>query len=135
MFRVNPSSGIPLYLQLMEQVKHAVETGALREGDRLPTIRKVAEDLVMNPNTVVRAYRELEHEGVLDLKHGSGALTKATADGRARLVHEAQKVMHSAVERLLARGLSNDELRRVFENELARPDALEGGEGEVINKP
>ena len=59
MFRVKPSSGIPLYLQLMEQVKHAVETGALREGDRLPTIRKVAEDLVMNPNTVVRAYLEL----------------------------------------------------------------------------
>ena len=47
----------------MEQVKHAVETGALRGGDQLPTIRKVAEDLVMNPNTVVRAYRELEHEG------------------------------------------------------------------------
>ena len=56
----------------MEQVKHAVETGALREGDQLPTIRKVAEDLVMNPNTVVRAYRELEHEGVIALKHGSG---------------------------------------------------------------
>ena len=69
MFRVNSSSGIPLYLQLMEQVKHAVETGALREGDRLPTIRKVAENLVMNPNTVVRAYRELEYEGVLELKH------------------------------------------------------------------
>jgi GntR family transcriptional regulator len=135
MFRVNPSSGIPLYLQLMEQVKHAVETGALREGDRLPTIRKVAEDLVMNPNTVVRAYRELEHEGVLELKHGSGAFIKATADGRARLVHEAQKVMHSAVERLLARGLSNDELRRVFENELAQADALERREGAVINKP
>jgi GntR family transcriptional regulator len=135
MFRVNPSSGIPLYLQLMEQVKHAVETGALREGDRLPTIRKVAEDLVMNPNTVVRAYRELEHEGVLDLKHGSGAFIKATADGRARLVHEAQKVMHSAVERLLARGLSNDELRRVFENELAQADATERREGAVINKP
>jgi GntR family transcriptional regulator len=96
MFRVNPSSGIPLYLQLMEQVKHAIETGALREGDRLPTIRKVAEDLVMNPNTVVRAYRELEHEGVLELKHGSGAFIKATAGGRARLVHEAQKVMPSS---------------------------------------
>jgi GntR family transcriptional regulator len=51
----------------MEQVKHAVETGALHEGDQLPTIRKVAEDLVMNPNTVVRAYRELEHEGVIEL--------------------------------------------------------------------
>ena len=135
MFRVNPSSGIPLYLQLMEQVKHAVETGALREGDRLPTIRKVAEDLLMNPNTVVRAYRELEHEGVLELKHGSGAFIKATAAGRARLVHEAQKVMHSAVERLISRGLSNDELRRVFENELAQADAQERREGAVVDKP
>jgi GntR family transcriptional regulator len=135
MFRVNPSSGIPLYLQLMEQVKHAVETGALREGDRLPTIRKVAEDLVMNPNTVVRAYRELEHEGMLELKHGSGAFIKASAGGRARLVHEAQKVMHSTVERLISRGLSNDELRRVFENELARADARERKEGEVLDKP
>ncbi len=72
-FRINQAAGTPLYLQLMEQIKHAVETGALREGDQLPAIRKVAEDLVMNPNTVVRAYRELEHEGVLELKHGSGA--------------------------------------------------------------
>src|SRR5665213_3746876 len=71
--RLNQSSGIPLYLQLIEQVKHAVETGALRPGDQLPTIRKLAEDLVMNPNTVARAYRELEHEGMIELRHGSGA--------------------------------------------------------------
>ena len=135
MFRVNPSSGIPLYLQLMEQVKHAVETGALREGDRLPTIRKVAEELVMNPNTVVRAYRELEHEGVLELKHGSGAFIKATPGGRARLVHEAQRVMHSTVERLISRGISSDELRRVFENELAQASAQERKEGAAVAKP
>ncbi|MGB6933980.1 MAG: GntR family transcriptional regulator [Acidobacteriaceae bacterium] len=135
MFRVNPSSGIPLYLQLMEQVKHAVETGALREGDRLPTIRKVAEDLVMNPNTVVRAYRELEHEGVLELKHGSGVFIRATARGRARLVHEAQRVMHSAVERLISRGLSKDEMRRAFENELAQAGDQELLEGEAVAKP
>lgn len=119
-FRVNPSSGIPLYLQLMEQVKHAVETGALREGDQLPTIRKVAEDLVMNPNTVVRAYRELEHEGVLELKHGSGAFIKEPAEGRARLIRKAQAVMESSVERLLSLGLTEDELRRAFENELSQ---------------
>jgi GntR family transcriptional regulator len=135
MFRVNPSSGIPLYLQLMEQVKHAVETGALREGDRLPTIRNVAEDLVMNPNTVVRAYRELEHQGVLELKHGSGAFIKATAEGRARLIHEAQKVMHSTVEKLISRGLSRDELRRVFENELAQAGTQERKEGAAVAKP
>ena len=117
--RLNQSSGIPLYLQLMEQVKHAVETGALREGDQLPTIRKLAEELVMNPNTVARAYRELENEGVLEVKHGSGAFIKESAAGRARLIHKAQSVIQSTIGRLLVLGLTDDELRRVFENELA----------------
>ncbi len=119
----------------MEQVKHAVETGALREGDQLPTIRKVAEDLVMNPNTVVRAYRELEHEGVLELKHGSGAFIKESAEGRARMIRKAQGVMESAVERLLLLGLTEDELRRAFENELAQANAkrrlVRGTEGKL----
>ena len=108
-FRLNQSSGIPLYLQLIEQVKHAVETGALREGDQLPTIRKVAVDLVMNPNTVVRAYRELEHEGVLELKHGSGAFIKESAGGRARVMRKAQTVVQSAIE--TARGAGFDRRR------------------------
>lgn len=122
-FRLNQSSGIPIYLQLIEQVKHAVETGALREGDQLPTIRKVAVDLVMNPNTVVRAYRELEHEGVIELKHGSGAFIKESAGGRARVMRKAQTVVQSAIERLGSLGLTEDELRRVFENELAQARA------------
>ncbi len=134
-FRLNPSSGTPLYLQLMEQVKHAVETGALREGDQLPTIRKLAEDLVMNPNTVVRAYRELEHEGVLELKHGSGAFIKESAGTRARLIHKAQSAMQSTVERLLSSGLTEDELRRVFENELAQARAEQGLRGAAERKP
>jgi len=131
-FRLNQSSGIPLYLQLIEQVKHAVETGALREGDQLPTIRKVAVDLVMNPNTVVRAYRELEHEGVLELKHGSGAFIKESAGGRARVMRKAQALVQAALERLAPLGLTEDELRRVFENELAQAGAekrLGNGEG------
>jgi GntR family transcriptional regulator len=119
-FRLNPSSGIPLYLQLIEQVKHAVETGALHEGDQLPTIRKVAVDLVMNPNTVVRAYRELEHEGILDLRHGSGAFIRESAGGRARVLRKAQGLVQSALERLAPLGLTEHELRRVFENELAQ---------------
>jgi len=119
-FRLNQSSGIPLYLQLMEQIKHAVETGALREGDQLPTIRKLAEDLVMNPNTVVRAYRELEHEGVVEIKHGSGAFIREAAAERSRLIRKAQGVLQSTVGRLMSLGLTEEELRRVFENELAQ---------------
>ncbi|HEY8998397.1 MAG TPA: GntR family transcriptional regulator [Edaphobacter sp.] len=125
-FRVNPSSGIPLYLQLMEQVKHAVETGALREGDQLPTIRRVAEELVMNPNTVVRAYRELEHEGVLELRHGAGAFIKASGETRARLIRRAQTAMEGVIERLMEQGLTEDELRRAFESELAKAEERRG---------
>lgn len=110
----------------MEQVKHAVETGALREGDQLPTIRKVAEDLVMNPNTVVRAYRELEHEGVIALKHGSGAFIKGSTEARASLIRKAQAVVGSAVERLLLMGLTEEEIRRAFENELGQAGAKQG---------
>ena len=127
--RLNPSSGVPLYIQLMEQIKHAVETGALREGEQLPAIRKVAEDLVMNPNTVVRAYRELGHEGVLVLKHGSGAFIRESAGERGQLVRRAQGVLQTAIERLRGTGLTDDELRRAFENELAQESrSQEAGE-------
>jgi GntR family transcriptional regulator len=125
----NPSSGVPIYLQLIEQVKHAVETGALHEGDQLPTIRKVAVDLVMNPNTVVRAYRELEHEGIIDLRHGSGAFIRESAGGRARVMRKAQALVQSALERLAPLALTEDELRRVFENELAQSRAARQLEG------
>jgi len=103
----------------MDQVKHAVETGALRPGEQLPTIRKLAEDLVMNPNTVARAYRELEHEGVIELKHGSGAFISESMAGRSKVTRKAQSVVQSAIERLASSGLSEEEIRRLFENELA----------------
>jgi GntR family transcriptional regulator len=70
--RINFSSGVPIYLQLMEQIKHAVATGAIRASEQLPTIRKIAEELTMNPNTVARAYRELEREGIVEVRHGLG---------------------------------------------------------------
>jgi GntR family transcriptional regulator len=120
LFRPNPSLGVPIYLQLMEQVKHAVETGALRPGDQLPGIRPLAEQLVINPNTVAKAYRELEHEGVIELRHGSGAFV---AQGQARKVADklrtAQPLVAAAIERLRARGLTDEEIRRLFEAELA----------------
>jgi len=121
LFRPNPSSGVPLYLQLMEQVKHAVETGALRPGEQLPGIRPLAEELVMNPNTVAKAYRELEHEGVIELRHGAGAFVAATT--RAKRVTDklraGQAIVAAAVERLHARGVTDEEIRRLFEAELA----------------
>ena len=68
--RLNPSSGTPLYLQRLEHLKHSIETGALRAGEQLPSVRKMAEDLVINPNTVVRADRDLEREAIVVLSDG-----------------------------------------------------------------
>ena len=118
-FRLNPSSGVPVYLQLMEQVKHGVETGALRPGDQLPTLRKLAEDLTVNPNTVVRAYRELQHAGVIELRHGSGAYIQESRSATGRITRRTRAVMQAAIERLSEAGLTDEEIRRLFENELA----------------
>jgi GntR family transcriptional regulator len=120
-FRTNPSLGVPIYLQLMEQVKHAIETGALRPGEQLPGIRPLAEELVINVNTIAKAYRELEHEGVIELRHGAGAFVSAAPKGRqpADKVRLAQPIVVSAVEKLRERGLSDEQIRRLFEAELA----------------
>ena len=120
LFRPNPSLGVPIYLQLMEQVKHAIETGALRPGDQLPGMRPLAEELVINPNTVAKAYRELEREGVIELRHGAGAFVSANAAPKPTdKVRAAQAVVTGAIERLRARGVTDDEIRRLVEAELA----------------
>jgi GntR family transcriptional regulator len=106
----------------MEQIKHAVDTGAIKGGEQLPTIRKIAEELAMNPNTVARASRELEREGVIEVRHGSGAYVgePSTSSVKAAGIRKAGEVLSPAMERALAIGLSGSELRRVFEDELAR---------------
>lgn len=120
-FHLSHSSGIPVYLQLMQQIRHGVETGALQAGEKLPTIRKLAEELVINPNTVVRAYRELQHEGVVDLRQGSGAYVGQSVSERGRVIAKAARILGPVIQRLRNLGLSEDEIRRVIENELAVP--------------
>ena len=121
LFRVNPSFGVPIYLQLMEQVKHSIETGALRPGEQLPGIRPLAEELVINPNTVAKAHRELEHEGVIELRHGAGAFVSANARAKKTTdkLRAGQALVTAAVDRLRARGVTDEEIRRLFEAALA----------------
>ena len=71
-FRLDGSSGVPVYRQLIDQVQAGIAAGSLAAGDQLPTVRQVAVDLAINPNTVMRAYRELEIRGVLDTQQGTG---------------------------------------------------------------
>ena len=131
LFRPNPSSGVPIYLQLMEQVKHSIETGALRPGEQLPGIRPLAEELVINPNTVAKAYRELEHEGVIELRHGAGAFV--SSNGRAKkatdTLRAGQTLVTAAVDRLRERGVTDEEIRRLFEAALSGVSKT-GGQGE-----
>jgi GntR family transcriptional regulator len=129
LFRTNAATGVPIYLQLMEQVKHGIETGALRPGAQLPGIRPLAEELVINPNTVAKAYRELEHEGVIELRHGAGAFVSRNAGAKKLTdkVRAGQSIVAAAVERLRARGITDEEIRRLIEAELS---GLKGGRGE-----
>ena len=76
-FRLDMHSGVPVYRQIMDQIHGAIASGALRPGDQLPTVRHLAVDLSVNPNTVVRAYRELEIRGVLTTQQGIGTFISA----------------------------------------------------------
>lgn len=77
--QVDPHSGVPVYRQVMDQVKYYMASGVLKAGDQLSSIRELAQDLHVNPTTVVKAYTELEHEGVIEMKHGKGAFVTAPA--------------------------------------------------------
>lgn len=77
-FRLDPASGVPTYLQLVQQVEHALRLGYLRPGDQLPRVRDVVGSLAINPNTVLKAYRELEHKGLAAGRPGQGTFVEGT---------------------------------------------------------
>ena len=77
--RLDSSSGVSTYLQLVHQVRQAVQLGVLREGDQLPTVKEVVAELAINPNTVLKAYRELEHEGLAVGRPGVGTFITRTS--------------------------------------------------------
>ena len=117
--RLNPSLGTPLYLQLVEHLKHSIATGAIKAGEQLPSVRKMAEDLLINPNTVVRAYRDLESEGIVELRHGSGVFVRESVSARTDLMKKAEPIIRAAVDRLETLDLDEEDIRRLMENELA----------------
>ena len=122
-FKLNPTTGQPLYLQLMQQIRHAAETGALRDGDQLPGIRTLAEELVVSPNTVAKAYSELEHDGLLELRQGSGAFVTVKRRTRSLTDHfqVARRRLRDLIEQLREEGLLDEEIKRAFEAELLYP--------------
>jgi GntR family transcriptional regulator len=129
-FSVDPRSGVPIYLQLIEQVKRLVAMGALGAGEQLPTVKQLAMDLTINPNTVSRAYHDLEREGVIDTTPGRGSFVCSNgvaADVRRNLGDVARAALDRAVREGRSLGLEAHELRTLFDAVLQRwfPDARE----------
>ena len=98
-FRVEIGSGVPPYLQLVHQVEHALRLGQLQIGDRLPTVKEVAKRLVINPNTVLKAYRELEHKGLVKGRPGQGTFVER---GLVGLDADKQADLRAGLEKWLA---------------------------------
>ena len=103
----------------MQQIRHAIETGILQPGVGLPGVRTLAKQLVVSPNTIVKAYSELEHEGLLDLRHGSGAFVAGRPKkSRTDRLRQAQERVRGLIEKLQNDGLSETEIQRLVEAEL-----------------
>ena len=100
-FRLDLRSGVPVYRQLMDQVRAGMASGALAAGDQLPTVRQLAVDLAINPNTVLRAYRELELGGLLETQQGTGTFITETKPQRDDV--ERQRQLSQLVCEFLAR--------------------------------
>ena len=88
-FHLDAHSGAPPYVQIAQQVRQALRVGMLRVGDQLPTVREVVEKLVINPNTVLKAYRELEHEGLVVSRPGQGTFVLRSLAGEGLASHAA----------------------------------------------
>ena len=101
---IDSQSGVPFYRQIIEQVKYAISRSDLSPGDRLPTVRQLAVDLSINPNTVVRAYRQLEIEGVIETQQGSGTFVGTKVPEIDRL--ERQRMLDQILTDMLARASS-----------------------------
>jgi GntR family transcriptional regulator len=120
-FHLDARSGVPPYLQLVHQVRHALRLGVLQTGDQLPTVREVVARLAINPNTVLKAYRELEHDGLAGGRPGQGTFIIATSDGIAMADHaELQDELGRWVRRAFAAGLTPDDVAALFA-EVLRP--------------
>ena len=111
-FRLDEDSGVPAYRQIMDQVRGGIALGALRPGDQLPTVRQLAVDLAINPNTVVRAYRELELGGLLDSNQGTGTFIREQQieGGKQERARQLAQIVRDCVARAGAAGFTVHDL-------------------------
>jgi GntR family transcriptional regulator len=121
--KLQPASPIPIYLQIVDQVRHSVVAGALRPEDELPSVRSLASKYLINPNTVARAYLELEREGLVSKKRGTGTYISAEAAGcivpeqRIKIVAD---LLDKALSTAMEFGFSRSDIRELLDDRLER---------------
>ena len=121
-FNVDPRSGVPLYAQVVEQVKRSVAVGALAPGERLPTVKQLAVDLTINPNTVARAYRDLERDGVSETSPGRGSFVRDGDPRRTRqtVVDVAAVALDAAIRDARSIGVGRADLETLVVRSIDR---------------
>ena len=131
-FHINTGSNTPIYQQLTHQVRHAVAAGKLAVGDQLPSVRALAEELVVNPNTVARAYAELTREGLLESRAGRGVFItqKRKVFSRAEGWRRLEPLLHSLIGEAMILDFTPAELREAFEEKLSKWKQPKGGKDE-----
>jgi GntR family transcriptional regulator len=121
-FYLDAKSGIAPYLQLVQQVRRALKLGALREGDQLPTVREVVTRIAINPNTVSKAYRELEHEGLVAARAGVGTfVTASTSEDVLASLGPIRHDLEQWLVRARAAGLDDDSIEALFRAAFRNP--------------
>ncbi len=110
---LDPSGATPIYQQIAEQIQRRIALGALQPGDPLPSVRQLALELTINPNTVARAYLELEYQGILDKRQGQGTFVSAVAPEAAR--REGERIVGAWLQRAVGEAATFGMSRRAVE--------------------
>jgi len=134
-FRLDPRSGVPTYLQLVHQVEHALRLGYLKQGDQLPRVKDVVASLSINPNTVLKAYRELEHKGLIGARPGQGTFVEVSPEtvGLAELNGLRRSLVAGWLLEASVAGLDEDAIFALFTSAMRdfhdRPSELRSPRG------
>ena len=120
--QINPNSGVPVYRQVMEQIRYYVASGLLAPGAKLPSIRSLATSLAVNPTTVVKAYSELQHAGVVENKQGKGAFVSESAGkmSDAQIREALQQLARQLAVEAAQMGASTELIMKVVQEELQK---------------
>ena len=122
MLDVDPQSGVPIYVQLVERVRHALAVGTLRPGERLPTVRALAKELAVAPNTVVKAYNELQRAGLIESRPGVGTVVVGDLEevAREQQIEDLYRRLGVLVRDAVGLGITEDELWERLDAEFER---------------